>query len=53
MKILIEISEEAAAALEVLAEKERRSKTAQAAKIVEDTVLFVLVIDTVNPEGAN
>jgi hypothetical protein len=39
MKILIEINEEAGAALEELAQKEKRSKTAQATKIVEDAVL--------------
>jgi hypothetical protein len=46
MKILIEINEEAGAALEELAQKEKRSKTAQATKIVEDAVL------NNQPEGA-
>lgn len=39
MKILIDINDKANEALEVLAKQERRSKTAQAAIIVEDALI--------------
>lgn len=39
MKILIDINDKANEALEALAKQERRSKTAQAAIIVEDALI--------------
>lgn len=45
MKILIDINDRANEALEILAKQERRSKTAQAAIIVEDA-LIPLEIDS-------